>query len=64
MSRRPSSARGRPRAWTRKVKLSQLAQAEREVGELIEFGDARWYTVVRINKREGAAYLLRVGPME
>lgn len=56
--------RGRPTTWTRKVRLLQIAEAERKVGELIEFGDARYYTVVKISEKEGAAYLLRVGPLE
>lgn len=56
--------RGRPQAWSRRVKLSQIAPAERAVGELIEFGDGKYYTVVKVNEKEGAAYLLRVGPLE
>lgn len=56
--------KGRPQRWTRKVKLSQIAESERKVGELIEFGDARYYTVVRLDNKHNEAFLLRVGPLE
>jgi hypothetical protein len=55
----------RKKDYSRKIPIHVLARLERRVGEIIALGyPPRYYSIKRIDKDAGIAYLVWVGPLE